>query len=199
MTPRSHATPFAGSAAAIAVALSPLTALQPATPPRATAPVRVIAAVLRHAQQGDLPLFAWTLGLPQHDWLAMLADCFPAAGPFAPLPEQAYAALLRTTPPAFHRLAAYLRPSLPPQTAHPDRATRQSTWLAHAVAAAAFGHRQPWEDLGLNSVQELQTLFATHFPHADADADDSGPDLHAWPVQADQRYGRAHDPMNTNA
>ena len=46
---------------------------------------RAIGGVLRNAQNGELPLYAWTLGLPQDELLAMLHHwamelCITAAG-----------------------------------------------------------------------------------------------------------------------
>jgi nitrogen fixation protein NifQ len=120
---------------------------------------RAIAGVLRHAQDGDLPLFAWTLGLPQPTLLAMLAQCFPELDRLEPMPEPDYASVRAATPAGFAELVALLGRHRSSGVAE-DRAD----WLARAVAAACFGERSLWEDLGLSGRDALSRLMEHYFP-----------------------------------
>jgi hypothetical protein len=94
--------------------------------------VRAVAGVLRNAQDGELPLFAWTLGLPQPELSAMVARCFPELGTLEWLPQQQYAAIVAAAPGEFRDLAAML---LANRSATAD--LQHADWLAHAVAAAS--------------------------------------------------------------
>ena len=47
---------------------------------------RAVSGVLRNAQNGELPLFAWTLGMPQPELLALLARLFLKSIPSNPCP-----------------------------------------------------------------------------------------------------------------
>lgn len=120
--------------------------------------MRAIAGVMRGAQDGDLPLFAWTLGLPQPALLAMVAQCFPELGELAPLPSEHYANFLNGVPDRFHELVALLN-------AHrsPGESEAHTDWLARAIAAASFGDRHLWEGLGLSGRDALSHLLARYF------------------------------------
>ncbi|SME99223.1 nitrogen fixation protein NifQ [Pseudogulbenkiania subflava] len=141
-------------------ALSPSTATVPPVPRDESALLdRAIAGVLRHAQDGDLPLFAWTLGLPQPALLAMLAQRFPELDRLEPMPEPDYASVRAATPAGFAELVALLG-------AHraPDVPEAEAEWLAHAVAAACFGERPLSEDLGLSGREAVSRLLERYFP-----------------------------------
>lgn len=119
---------------------------------------RAIAGVMRNAQQGELPLFAWTLGLSQPQLLRMFECCFPEVGMLEPMPRRAYAVLADTVPQTFGQLVdlllAHREPSADP--AYCD-------WLARAVAAACFGDRHLWEDLGLDGRNAVSCLLEQYF------------------------------------
>lgn len=120
---------------------------------------RAIAGVIKHAQDGELPLFAWTLGLPQEKLWGLLAQCFPKLGRLDFLPEWGYAIFLRAVPPIFHDLTALL-------LAHRDRNldTNHADGLARAIAAASLGERHLWQDLGLNGRDDVAALLECYFP-----------------------------------
>lgn len=118
-----------------------------------------LAAVLRGAQDGNLPLFTWTLGLPQQQLLTMLAELFPElANGLEPLPNTQYAHLLATTPVEFGDLVSMLCARRTPTSD-----SRYSEWLARVVAAASFGDRRLWENMELRNRKELDDLLATCF------------------------------------
>ena len=119
---------------------------------------RAIANVLRHAQDGELPLFAWTLGLPQPALLAMIEQCFPELGSLEPMPQHEYAAIERAVPTAFRDLAQLL---FAHRSAGGDE--QLAGWLARTIAAASFGCRHLWQDLGLPDRSAVSTLLNKHF------------------------------------
>ncbi len=118
-----------------------------------------IAGVLRHAQDGDLPLFAWTLGLSQGVWLAMLGACFPELGAMEAMPSRAYAAIEKTAPEFFRQMTAMLfaQRKADADAVHAD-------WLARAIAAACLGSRHLWQDLGLRGRSDVSALLSAYFP-----------------------------------
>jgi nitrogen fixation protein NifQ len=120
---------------------------------------RAIAGVMRNAQSGELPLFVWTLGLPQKELLSAIHALFPELGTLEPMPEDEYAVLSQVPPPLFGDLLELLICHL--NTAHK---TPHGLWLSRAIAAAAMGERHLWQDLGLSSRHEIAHLLATCFP-----------------------------------
>ena len=120
---------------------------------------RAVSGVLRNAQNGDLPLFAWTLGMPQPELLALLARLFPEVDPVESMPDAQYQKLLRMCPPDFAAMLTLLLANRNP--AQPERLTR---WLAHAIAAACYGERELWEDLDLGGRDDLGQLLQQYFP-----------------------------------
>ncbi|SFM38551.1 nitrogen fixation protein NifQ [Rugamonas rubra] len=146
----------------------------PLRPPAEAAPAAdtllpvAVAAVLRHAREGSLPLFARTLGLPQAELLALVADCLPGQPDSMPIPASKYAALAEHAPVVFHELVALLRAG-----ATPGGAARRAGWLARAVGAACMGRRHLWQDLGLAGRDEVSALLRHHFqPLYAANTDD---------------------------
>lgn len=120
---------------------------------------RVIAGVMRNAQGGDLPLFAWTLGLPRSELMRMVTTLFPEVGAAVPPVAHEYVIILRGKPTDFAALVALL---MSHRAAAVDR--RRAYWLAHAIAAAAQGERHLWQDLGLRNRDEVSRLLACYFP-----------------------------------
>lgn len=120
--------------------------------------IRAISGVLRNAQDGELPLFAWTLGLPQASLLALTRQCFPELGELEPMPEHDYDEILQAAPSVFHDLAQLLFDN---RSAGVNE--EHARWLAHAMAAAGFGSRQLWEDLDLDGREPVTDLVAQYF------------------------------------
>ncbi|HNQ05506.1 MAG TPA: nitrogen fixation protein NifQ [Thiobacillaceae bacterium] len=118
-----------------------------------------IAGVLRNAQAGELSLYACTLGLNQRGYRDMLETCLPGAAAEIPDISPAYMLCLAQTPALFDPLARLIE-------AHqaPDMGGRPARWLARAIAAAGFGQRHLWQDLGLSCRAETSRLIALHFP-----------------------------------
>ncbi len=140
---------------------------------------RAVSGVLRNAQNGELPLFAWTLGMPQPELLALLARLFPEVDPVESMPDAQYQKLLRMCPPDFAAMLTLLLANRNPE--QPERLTR---WLAHAIAAACYGERELWEDLDLGGRDDLGQLLQQYFPPLHAGAFSIG--LQTRPDQAAQ-------------
>lgn len=122
-----------------------------------------VAAVLRHAQEGELPLFAWTLGLQQDELIAALASCFPELRPaggqtLIALSTSQYRSLLQTAPVDFLPLKNLLTDY---RSSHVQ--ADQADWLARAIAAASFGSRHLWQDLGLPGREAVSGLMQKYF------------------------------------
>ncbi|MDD5177381.1 MAG: nitrogen fixation protein NifQ [Sterolibacterium sp.] len=113
----------------------------------------LILSVVRGGNEGTLPLFAATLGLPSWQFAALLdsrsrnlvnlsrfhaelpADCLPEL--FAPLVQ-----LLLNNRSCNDRIS----------------------WaFSHALAAACFGHRHLWQDLELAQREDVSSLIGEHF------------------------------------
>lgn len=120
--------------------------------------VAAIAGVLRNAQDGELPLFSWTLGLPQAQLAALVEHCFPELGQLELMPEAQYAMIVKDAPAEFRDLVALLlaHRSLDADLQHAD-------WLAHAIAAASLGSRHLWQDIGLAGRDAVGRLLEQHF------------------------------------
>lgn len=122
---------------------------------------RAMAGVLRGAQDGGLPLFSWTLGLPQHALMVMITEAFPELGEkedLEPLTAAQYARILMAIPAEFEAMVALLRTH-----ASPEIQEKHVDWLTRTIAAASFGERHLWEDLGLGGRNELDYLLKTCF------------------------------------
>lgn len=139
--------------------IPPRTLPQPAGPADdAGLMCRAIAGVLRNAQNGDLPLYTWTLGLPQTELLAMLHHCFPELDPIEAMPAPQYDHLLRQQPADLAALATLML-----HHRSPSVEATQAYWLAQAISAACFGERHLWEDLGLGQRADVSRLLKHHF------------------------------------
>lgn len=119
--------------------------------------VRAIHGTLRNAQEGEIPLFAWTLGMTQPAYQSMLAQCLPGLTG-EPLSAQQHAQLGQNTPPDFALLAQLLYTQR-----SPDADPLHADWLARTIAAACFGSRNLWEDLDLNGLAAVSTLMRCYF------------------------------------
>ncbi|WP_158613530.1 nitrogen fixation protein NifQ [Aquitalea sp. FJL05] len=115
---------------------------------------RAVLGVLRNAQDGELPLYAWTLGLPQQAVLEVLATCAPELGSMEALTDVQYQQLLSLQPPLHTALLDML---LANRSAAEN--AQHSSWLAHVVAVASLGSRHLWEDMGLSGRHELNQLL----------------------------------------
>ena len=120
-----------------------------------------IAGVVRNAQSGNLPLFTSTLGLGSFEFRNMVDECLTGAD----------ADSLRQIPAFFHvinaanvprHFAALVRLFMEHRSAaHAERPVR---WLAHTLAAAAFGYRPMWQDMNLQSAADISQLMTDYFP-----------------------------------
>lgn len=120
--------------------------------PRTRQAVRAITRVVRAAHQGDLPLFAATLGLSADEFQGMLRDDIQRLTPQVP------SAILRNwLPERFKSLAALL-------FSYCETHDPLACWLSHAIAAACYGRQHLWQDLGFNGRDEVSMLIAQWFP-----------------------------------
>lgn len=137
---------------------------QPLAPEQAALHARqllraALAQLLRGAQEGDVPLFAWTLGLSQSDLCELVRSCFPESGPLQPLPAADYAVLQRLVPPELEQWVAHMLPHRNPQAD-----VREAQWLAHAVATAGICGGSLWQNLGLQGHDALGFLLQHYYP-----------------------------------
>ena len=98
-------------------------------------------------------------GLCARELDVLLVDYFPAAAPLRPLLQiwrEEAEALPREGLDEFDDLVALL-------LAHQTTPAPDSRWLAHAVATASMADNHLWQDLGLPSRTELNTLMQTRF------------------------------------
>lgn len=121
--------------------------------------IRALFAVLHGAAVGELPAFAWTLDLPQRQLLALITEHLPEALTVIPLSGQRYASLRQQVPREFHDLLDLMLASRAPTV--PLAAAERS---ARVIAAACFGRRYLWRDLGLRGREDVALLFSTYFP-----------------------------------
>jgi len=119
----------------------------------------VIAGVLRNALTGELSLFATTLGFDRREFHALVATCLPGAKQPLEWQEGAFALCASQAPSLFAPLTQLLF-----EHRALGLAERPTRWLAHAVAAAGFGSRHLWQDLGLSGRSEVSRLMRQCFP-----------------------------------
>lgn len=122
----------------------------------------ILRITLRHvihlSETGDLPLFTWTLGLPQAALAATLEARSLPSWHAESIPPNEYSVIEKMVPRTFHTLRSRL---LQFRTRSLD--TNDADHLSRAIAAACFGSRQLWQDLGLHGERELASLLATYF------------------------------------
>lgn len=119
---------------------------------------RAIAGVMWGGQEGRLPLFALTLGLPQAELLEMIEKCFPELQPLEPMTAEQYAAVQSGLSVKFKGLVKLL-------IAHAPQAAEEAPvrWLAHALATACCGNQHLWEDLELDGRESVSALLERYF------------------------------------
>ncbi|MBC3919917.1 nitrogen fixation protein NifQ [Undibacterium sp. CY18W] len=120
-----------------------------------------VAGVLRLAQEGELPLFACSLGMRQEVLTDLLAQCIPDMGDRQALlvmPLPARLRQLQPVPDEFIPLKDLLLEHRPAGV-HAQKADV----LAHAIAAASFGSRHLWQDLGLPGRDAVSALMREYF------------------------------------
>ncbi|MEO7106917.1 MAG: nitrogen fixation protein NifQ [Rhodoferax sp.] len=120
--------------------------------------VQAISGTLRNAQEGEIPLFAWTLGLSQPDYQVMLAQCLPELRKSETHTAADHARLGQNTPADFKLLASLLYTHR-----SPDADSQHADWLARTIAAACFGSRHLWQDLGLGGREDMSCLLRHYF------------------------------------
>lgn len=118
-----------------------------------------LIAVLRGAQEGDLPLFAWTLGLSQPHLLNLLSERLPELDALEPMIDTQYDVFLKNVPTEFNELFDLLRSKRSKSVSKKD-----GELLSRIITAACFGNRRLWQDMGLSSRDEISELIATVFP-----------------------------------
>lgn len=130
----------------------------PGSPPAELAACALFA-VLHGAATGELPPFVWTLDLPQERLLALIGEHLPGTLTATPLSALHYATLRQQVPRDFRDLLALLldarAPAVPPAAA--ER-------VARTLAAACFGSRHLWQDLGFSGRSDVSRLLAAYFP-----------------------------------
>lgn len=120
---------------------------------------RALIGVRDSAQRGDLPLFAWTLGLSQAQLQALHRFCWPQESQALLIAESTYLRFVCNPPVGFMPLVALLRDAAPTHAMAPLH-----DWLARALAIACHGERRLWYELGLDSVRQLHALLQAFFP-----------------------------------
>ena len=116
-----------------------------------------VAAVLAHARQGLLPSFSITLGLDYAAYRQLLLQHSAAAQTHAAIPEHEYATTLATCPAQFVDLVDLLLHQRSGDSIENER-------LARAIAAASFGSRHLWQDLGMSGRNDVSALLQEFFP-----------------------------------
>lgn len=117
-----------------------------------------IKGVLRNAQEGELPLFTWTLGMAQPAFIAMLRECFPEIEELEMLPDHQYQGLMATIPEDFLMVKNLLL-----DLCSTKKNAKHVDWLASAVAAGCQGSRHLWQDLGLSHRDEVSAILQEYF------------------------------------
>lgn len=120
--------------------------------------VSAIHGVISNAEDGELPLFACTLGLPQPALLDALNQCLPERASSLRMPDAHYQHIMQSRPLLHTELVGLLLHGRSPR-ANPQHAG----WLAHCIAAAATGSRHLWQDLGVRGRDDVSYLFRHYF------------------------------------
>ncbi|WP_394781898.1 nitrogen fixation protein NifQ [Undibacterium sp.] len=136
----------------------PATSQPSFNPPNAAqlAPL-AICAVVAHARQGLLPPFAATLGLDYAEYQDLLQHHPAIQQAQAAIPEHEYPAIAGTSPAQFTALFYMLQENC-------ESVDMKCQWLARAIAAAGFGSRHLWQDLGMSGRDDVSALLRTFFP-----------------------------------
>ncbi len=118
----------------------------------------VVAQVRACSEEGELPLFVWTLGLPQVALVQMLDEVELPSESVAQLDSNGFRHLEGLTPRSFHeiRLMLFQRRTRLVDRFHADL-------LARAIAGACFGNRSLWQEIGLPDEEALSSFIQTFF------------------------------------
>jgi nitrogen fixation protein NifQ len=127
-----------------------------ASPPEILLFDRALAGVLRSAQNGMLPPFALTLGLPRNEWHLLVEQSGSSVG--ASIDETRFVFLRSAIPQTFRDLVDLLT-----DNASPASDLLRTRWAAHVVATACFGDRHLWEELGLSGGSDVSMLLDHYF------------------------------------
>lgn len=119
---------------------------------------RAITGVMQNAEDGELPLFAATLGMHPSTLQAVLAWCAPERLASQPMTDADFPIMLPSPPEPHAALVNLMLAGRSPQ-ANPQHAE----WLAYAIAAAASGSRHLWEDLGVSGREDVSALLRRYF------------------------------------
>lgn len=119
---------------------------------------RAIRGVIRSAENGNLPLFTRTLGLPSDQYLAMMTHYFPEYAVADELSQPSYQFIQSSIPNDFPK---ELNKVLSQNEELADQQLR--IWLAHAIASAAYGEQALWQSMELANVLQLHILLDRYF------------------------------------
>lgn len=115
--------------------------------------IEAVLKVVRTANEGDLPLFAATLGMPPRQFVQLWG-------------AQAHR-VIHTSRNHADLLPNWLPAEFPPLVEllwnYRSCDDRLNWWVCHAIASACFGHRHLWQDLGLRGREEVSQLLAERF------------------------------------
>ncbi|MBN9421226.1 MAG: hypothetical protein BGO63_00325 [Candidatus Accumulibacter sp. 66-26] len=134
-------------------------AVTPFEPPSGALSRRVLDGVLGGAEDGSLPPFAATLGMSAAQFRREMKERTPRHHAAHALSDERFGALAAQAPGEFHVLLELLLGH-----AAPDVDAADANRLARAIAAACFGQRHLWQDLGLAGRTEVTELLERHFP-----------------------------------
>lgn len=139
---------------------SPLgcTVVEPASTSSTSLLRSLVAHVRLLAEEGDLPLFVWTLGLPKEALCRMLEEFHLPSSALSTMTSAGFARIECLVPKVYHDLRLMLFQN---RTRLVDAIL--ADYLSRALAGACFGNRQLWEDLGLANDEELTSFIATFF------------------------------------
>lgn len=125
-------------------------------------PMALLRGVVAHVQglieEGEIPLFVWTLGLPQAALGQMLEDCKLRSPLLDCMDSKGYTWLELLVPQSFHdlRLMLFQNRTRLIDSVHAD-------YFSRVLAGACFGSQQLWQDMGLGNEDELASFMATFF------------------------------------
>lgn len=120
---------------------------------------RNFVAHIRHlSEEGELPLFVWTLGFPRASLMRVLEECRLPCATLAGMSPSEFGQIEQLTPKSFHELRQMLfqqRTKLI-DVVHAD-------YLSRTLAGACFGSKPLWEDAGFQDDEEFSSFMRTFF------------------------------------
>ncbi len=120
---------------------------------------RALDAVLGGGEDGSLPPFAATLGMSAAQFRREMSGLIAPHHVAHELSDARFEALAAQAPGEFHVLLELLLGHAGPHVGAAD-----ANRLARAIAAACFGRRHLWQDLGLAGRAEVTELLERNFP-----------------------------------